>query len=191
VSDSAAGRKQVRIEIRDARIEDLGAVVDLWDLLVDHHSTMSPYFVPARDSREKWSKYLAKKFSEKSTKLLVAEEGGDIVGFMLCLLTPNKPIFRDKTVGVISDVYVSENRRNRGVMKEMLKAALKWFKKNKIQSVELSVAAANVEARSAWGQLGFKPYLIQKRIDLDKYPAKKLLEERSKTSKKKVVRKNR
>ncbi len=190
MSELAEGRNRVKIEIRDARIEDLGAVVELWDLLVDHHSTISPYFEPAKDSREKWSKYVAKKFSEKSTKLLVADEGGEIVGFMLCLLMPNKPIFKDKAVGVITDVYISENRRNRGITKEMLKAALKWFKKNRMQSVELSVAAANVEARSAWGQLGFKPYLIQKRIDLDKYPAKKLLQEKSKTSKKKVVKKS-
>ena len=186
---TVAVKKRVRIEIRDARIGDLGAVVDLWDLLIDHHRNMSAYFAPARDSREKWSMYLAKKFSEKSTKLLVADEGGEIVGFMLCLLTPNKPIFKDKSVGVISDVYVSESRRNRGVTKEMLKVALRWFKKNKMRSVELSVAAANIEARSVWGQLGFKPYLIQKRIDLDKFHAKKLMAEETKPSKKKVVKK--
>jgi len=189
ISDTASAKRRVRIEIRDAKEEDLEAVVELWDLLVDHHSNMSAYFVPARDSRAKWSKYLEKKFSEKSTRLIVAEEGSEIVGFMLCLLTPNKPIFKDKSIGVISDVYVSEDRRNRGVTKEMLRVALRWFKKNKMRSVELSVAAANVEARSAWGQLGFKPYLIQKRIDLDKFQAKKLMAEETKPSRKKIVKK--
>jgi len=189
IPDTASAKRRVRIEIRDAKEEDLEAVVELWDLLVDHHSNMSAYFAPARDSRAKWSKYLEKKFSEKSTRLIVAEEGSEIVGFMLCLLTPNKPIFKDKSIGVISDVYVSEDRRNRGVTKEMLRVALRWFKKNKMRSVELSVAAANVEARSAWGQLGFKPYLIQKRIDLDKFQAKKLMAEETKPSRKKIVKK--
>jgi ribosomal protein S18 acetylase RimI-like enzyme len=180
---------RIRIGIREARIEDLGMVVDLWEMLVDFHKQLSPHFAPSEDSREKWSKYLAKKFSEKSTKLVVAEENGDIIGFMLCLLQPNAPIFKEKTIGVISDVYVTQEKRKKGITKEMLGVALRWFHKNKISTVSLSVAAANLEARAVWGQLGFKPHMIHKRLSLDSYPARELISVPPKTIRKKVVKK--
>ncbi len=164
-------------------------MVGLWDELVEHHGRLSPLFTPAADSREKWSKYLAKKFSEKSTKLIVAQEDGAVVGFMLCMLSPNAPIFKERTLGIISDVYVRQERRRKGIAKEMLKVALRWFKKNRVKSVQLSVAAANFEARAVWGQLGFKPLMIQKRLDIDAYPATALLAQEPKRLRRKVVRK--
>ena len=70
----------------------------------------------------------------------------------------------------------------------VVQVALRWFKKNKVRSVQLSVAAANFEARAVWGQLGFKPLLIQKRLDLDAYPATALLAQEPKKLRRKIVR---
>jgi len=163
----------VKIRIREARKEDLGAVVCLWEKLATQHGKLSSELQLAPDSRRKWARYLAKRFSEKSTKLIVAEENGDVVGFMLCLLTPNTPIYRDKTIGVISDVFVNEERRRKGVAGMMLKLALRWFTKNEASSVQLGVAYANLEARATWNQLGFKPFYIYKRLRLDEQSGQK------------------
>lgn len=97
----------------------------------------------------------------------MAEENGKTIGFMLCLLSPNVPVYRERKVGVISDVFVREARRRKGVAKKMFALAVKWFKKNKVRSVQLAVAHDNMEARVAWRQLGFEPYMLYKRLDLD------------------------
>ncbi|MGD9962540.1 MAG: N-acetyltransferase family protein, partial [Thermoplasmata archaeon] len=177
----------LKILIREARIGDLGDITDLWEQMAEHHSRLSHHFTLAEDGKDKYSKYLARKFSEKSTKLVVATSGPKVVGFMLCLLSPNTPVFRERTVGVVSDVYVRPEFRMKGVAREMLKSGLRWFHKNKVSSVQLSVAAENFAARSAWGQLGFKPHMIMKRLDLDKYPATRMLSEEPKVVRKKVV----
>ncbi|HIJ16991.1 MAG TPA: GNAT family N-acetyltransferase [Thermoplasmata archaeon] len=176
------------MEIREARIGDLGDVIDLWEMMIEHHTRLSPHFTLSEDGKEKYSKYLARKFSEKSTKLLVAVQNGRMVGFMLCLLAPNAPVFKERTIGVVSDVYVRPEYRKRGVTKEMLKVALRWFHRNKVTTVQLNVAAANLEARSAWGQLGFKPHMMMKRLDLEKYPATSMLSEEPRIIRKKVVK---
>ena len=178
----------IRIAIREARIGDLGVIVDLWQQMIEHHTRLSPHFTLAEDGKEKFSKYLAKKFSEKSTRLIVAEHDGKVVGFMLGLLSPNVPVFKERTMGVISDVYVLPGYRKRGISREMLKGVLKWFNKNKVTTVQLNVATANLEARSAWGQLGFKPYMIMNRMELDKYPARQMISEEPKAIRKKVVK---
>jgi len=83
---------------------------------------------------------------------------------------------------------VKPSLRNKGITREMLKTCLKWFHKNKVNSVQLNVAAANFEARAAWGQLGFKPHMIQKRLELDRYPATEMIEEEPKAIRRKVVK---
>ncbi|MDQ1372353.1 MAG: hypothetical protein QG582_1269 [Candidatus Thermoplasmatota archaeon] len=179
----------LKIQIREAHIGDLGEVADLWEEMAEHHATLSHHFTVSEDGKDKYSRYLARKFSEKSTKLVVATSGPRVIGYMLCLLSPNAPVFKERTVGLVSDVYVRPEFRMRGVAKEMLKYGLRWFHKNRVASVQLSVAAANFAARSAWSQLGFKPHMILKRLDLDKYPATKMLSEEPIVVRKKVVRK--
>lgn len=178
----------VKIQIREAHIGDLGDVADLWEQMAEHHTRLSHHFTLSEEGKERYSKYLARKFSEKSTKLIVATDGSRVIGFMLCLLSPNVAVFKERTIGVVSDVYVMPEFRMRGVAKEMLKLGLRWFHKNKVTSVQLSVAASNFEARSVWGQLGFKPHMILKRLDLDKYPANQMLAEEPRVTRKKVVK---
>lgn len=143
-------------------------MVKLWEMLAKHHEQVSEHFRLAWDSKRNWGKYLQKKFSEPSTKLIVAEEDGEIVGFMLCLLSPNAPIFKERKIGVISDVFVLEERRRKGVTRKMLDVAVRWFRKNKVRSVQLGVAHDNMEARAVWRNLGFEPYMLHKRLDLER-----------------------
>ncbi|UCE92320.1 MAG: GNAT family N-acetyltransferase [Methanobacteriota archaeon] len=183
--------KPVRIRIREAGEDDLDEIVDLWEELVEHHQTYSDHFTLSRNGREIWEEYLREKFSEPSTKLIVAEENDGLVGFMLCLLDPARPIFKEKAVGLVSDAYVVKNRRKKGVMKEMLIVALRWFEKNRIRTAEVSILPANLEARAAWVQLGFKPFMIRKRMDLRSRPARTLIEGKAKSKAKRVVRRDR
>lgn len=158
------------IEVRDATKRDLREVGALWQELAEHHSRLSDHFALAWDSRIRWSRYLSAKFGEISTKLVVAEEDGKLVGFMLCFLSPNAPIYAEKKIGVISDVYVLPERRNRGVTKLMFDHAVKWFRKNKVRSIQLSVAAANPDAIAVWRRMGFEPFMLYERLDMDKVP---------------------
>jgi ribosomal protein S18 acetylase RimI-like enzyme len=112
-----------------------------------------------------------------------------MIGFMLCLLFPNAPIFKERKLGMISDVYVKEELRGKGIGKQMLRVALRWFDKNKVKTVELNVAAANIEARRAWARLGFTAHMIHKRIDVDGPEANALLAETGTRVVKKIIRK--
>ena len=167
-SDGVGHIATIHIDIRDATADDLTSVVNLWGMLARHHEDISNDFTLAWNGKRKWAKYLEDKFDEISTKLIVAEEDGKAVGFMLCLLSPNTPVFKERKIGVISDVFVLEERRRKGVAKKMLDVAVKWFKKNKVRSVRLGVANDNLEARAVWRRMGFEPYMIYKRLDLDK-----------------------
>ena len=185
-----SGPRHVRIVIRDGSEDDLDDVVGLWKNMVDHHRKFSDYYTLTRNGRRNWSRYLREKFSEPSTKLIVAEEDGGLVGFMLCLLDP-KPIFRERTVGLISDTYVVEHRRRKGIMKEMLAVALRWFCKNRLRSAEINVSVANREAKEVWAQLGFKPFAERRRLEFEDEKALALMEDGGRKKKKPVRRQKR
>ena len=187
-SERTQRSRRVHIRIREAGEGDIKEVVGLWDLLVQHHRQYSDHFRLAKDGRARWAEHLREKLTEPSTKLIVAEEDDELVGFMLCLLYPGRPIFDEKAVGVISDAFVREDRRQKGVMREMLRVALRWFDKNRMKAVEISVSASNLEGRSAWGQLGFRPLMVKKRLQLDSYHARTLIDGENNAPGKKTVR---
>ncbi len=178
------------IEVRDATKHDLRAVTNLWTELAEYHSKLSDTFALAWDSRLRWSRYLASRFKEISTKLVVAEENGKIVGFMFCLLTPNTPIYAERKIGVISDAYVLPERRGRGVTKLMFEQSAKWFRRNKVKSIQLGVAAANAEARAVWSKMGFEPFMMYERLDIGMVPEHSSSSSRKLVRKKKVTRRS-
>jgi len=81
-------------------------------------------------------------------------------------------VYKERKIGVISDVFVKEQRRRKGLAKKMFDFAARWFRKNKVRTVRLNVAADNLEARAAWRMMGFEPFMIDKRLDLASYPKK-------------------
>ncbi len=176
----------ILIEVRDATKSDLRAVTNLWTELAEHHSKLSDHFNLAWDSRLRWSRYLASKFKEISTKLVVAEEDGRLVGFMLCLLSPNTPVYAERKIGVISDVYVIPERREKGVTKLMFDHAVQWFRKNKVKSIQLGVAAVNPEALAVWRKMGFEPFIMYERLDISRVPERRHVASRKLIRKKKV-----
>lgn len=178
--------EKILIEVRDATKDDLDDVANLWEKLAKHHQDLSGDFALAWDSKRRWSTYLREKFAEISTKLIVAEEGDEIVGFMLCMLSPNIPIYKERKLGIISDAYVQEERRKRGVANKMFDVALKWFNKNKVKTVELRVAMINPEAQAVWKSLGFTHFMIYERLYPDKLPRKPVPKVRKRVVKKKA-----
>jgi ribosomal protein S18 acetylase RimI-like enzyme len=181
--------EKILIEVRDATKDDLEDVANLWEKLAMHHADLSDDFALAWDSKRRWSKYLREKFAEISTKLIVAEENDEIVGFMLCMLYPNIPVYKERKLGIISDAYVQEGRRKRGVANKMFDVALKWFKKNKVKTVELRVATINPDAQAVWKSLGFAPFMIYERLYPDKLPQKPAPKVRKRIVRKKKVAK--
>lgn len=181
--------EKILIKVRNATEDDLDEVANLWEKLASHHADLSDDFALAWDSKRRWTKYLREKFAEISTKLIVAEEEDEIVGFMLCMLSPNVPIYKERKLGIISDAYVQEERRKKGVANKMFDVALKWFRKNKVKTVELRVAMMNPEAQAVWKSLGFTPFIIYERLYPDKLPQRPAPRVRKRVVRKKKVAK--
>lgn len=68
--------------------------------------------------------------------------------------------------GYISEAYLDEAWRGRGLMKPMLEAAYEWFRAKDVTVVTLTVYHRNWLGSAAWYKLGFEDWTHEQRIEL-------------------------
>ena len=68
----------------------------------------------------------------------------------------------------IGFLYVDLNYRGKGIIKQILNHLFNWARNNNLPDVHLTVYPENVPAMKAYEKAGFKPHLLEMRMELDK-----------------------
>jgi len=100
----------------------------------------------------------------------VASSDARIVGHLWIRLKRNSDGAIPQSIGYISQAFMEENFRGRGLMKPMLKEAYEWFRDAGITVVTLSVLHRNWIGATAWRRLGFSDWREELRMDLKPRP---------------------
>ncbi len=134
-------------------------IVELWREMDSSHLRHDPGFY-ARKPREVCMK-MARKYprsflTEAGKFLLVAEQRGEIIGYLAAKIVPLPPVAKVKQAGLVDAVCVRRDRRRMGAGKQLLRAALAEFRKRKIRRVRLLVELENSPARELYQTLGFR-----------------------------------
>jgi len=122
--------------IREMTIDDYDGVYQLW-------TSIQGVGVSPDDTREGVEKYLRR----NPTTCFVAEESGEIVGVILA--------GHDGRRGYIYHVAVVENKRGRGVGRELAASALAALKEKGIRKVGLMAFRDNALGNGFWAKQGF------------------------------------
>ena len=81
--------------------------------------------------------------------------------------TKNHPIKKDKKVAVLSDLYVDEQHRNKGIASQLIIASMELIKQNwNIESIYLNVFNKNEEAIKLYEKLGFQQQFSRYSINM-------------------------
>ena len=87
-----------------------------------------------------------------------AEEGKEIIGFVSTSINKNTGYGYD--YAWISDAFVKNQYRGRGIMSKLLTATISLLRKQGIKSYKISSDISNKEAVALWKKMGFKKYEI-------------------------------
>lgn len=68
--------------------------------------------------------------------------------------------------GYISQAFLEESSRGKGLMRPMLENAYDWFLANGVTAITLSVLHRNWRGATAWHRLGFSDWREERRLDL-------------------------
>lgn len=152
------------MEIRKARLGDVEGVISQATKLLKQHAAFDSYFTPSKEVYNVYKKFLTGCVHAKNRHLLVAKDSGKIIGYAIGEIGTRPPGFKIRKLGFISDVYVEEKYRRRGITKQFLIELKKWFKEKKLNYVELTVHVKNDVGMKVWSKYGFKGYIIKKRV---------------------------
>ncbi len=100
----------------------------------------------------------------------VASSGGRIIGHLWVRLMRQSDRGIFQSIGYISQAFLEENFRGRGLMKPMLEQAYEWFRNSGVTVVTLSVLHRNWLGATAWRRLGFSDWREDLRMELKPRP---------------------
>ncbi|MBI4991980.1 MAG: GNAT family N-acetyltransferase [Candidatus Harrisonbacteria bacterium] len=151
--------------IRNLQKSDLLGLLNLIEGMVDYHHEIDGYYKAFSEYKtlEEDVKFW---LNDKDTRSLVAEDNGKLVGYLRAGVERAPDYAIVKKIGIIYDAFVSEKYRKRGIARQLLNEALKWFEIKKAKNIELSVDVRNEAGIRFWKSAGFKEYKFRMRFDL-------------------------
>lgn len=149
------------VVIRDFRESDAPAVREMMRKLAAQRKE-SQHDLVLKDEYARFFKgYLTSFLKNPDAVMKIAESEGKVVGYAIATRGRAAPFFKYQRVAQLSDVYVDESQRNKGVAHELLRALEEWARKSGLQAIEVDVFPEHAqEIRSLQG-LGFQEYRIK------------------------------
>ena len=160
------------VNIRKARLKELDDLVAIWKRFMEQQKGMGremgeDRLQPLKDNApEIVRNYFQRSIRSRNGFLLVLEDNGEIVGYMLSRIEKNIPVFKEDRIGYLSDVYLEGPYRGKGHSSRMWKRTLDWFRSKSIKELSIRVLNCNPVAHSIYDTWGFKDLLIEMRLEL-------------------------
>ena len=151
------------VTIRPARAADLAAVGRLGALLVQTHHDFDPLrFIAATPQTEYgYASFLGTQLKKPSVVVLVAERGGEVVGYTYAGLEDYDFMALRGPAGALYDIVVDPAYGGRGIGRLLLDATLAELDARGAPRVVLSTAEQNVSAQRLFARAGFRRTMIE------------------------------
>jgi len=161
-------------QIREARIRrverrDLPALGRLGAMLMRTHYEFDArrFLAPEESAESGYAWFLGNVAESPDACVFVAEEAGEIAGYIYVALEPLSWKELRGPAGFIHDVAVREETRGAGVAKQLLAAGIEWLREHGAPRVILWTAAPNEAAQRLFRGLGFRDTMLEMTLDFD------------------------
>ena len=142
--------------IRKATVDDIPAISELYREQFREMAKLIPDFIKEGDQS---IEFLEKTISSDDSDILVYENDGRVVGFIL-LQAKERPDFDFMIPGkycYIMDIIVTETHRNKGFGTALMNSAKDWANEQNCSFINLDVLVNNPRAIKLYEKLGFIP----------------------------------
>lgn len=155
--------------IRMARRGDAEAIGSLWSTLMEYHRQLDPRFHAPQGQKQQYIRHAQSMIQSRESHVLVAEETatGIVVGYLMGELQQRSFAGNIGTFGFISDMFVEERFRRKGVGRALYTEMRRWFFIRRVHAVELYASVINPTSQAFWVSMGFQPFLTLMHLDID------------------------
>ncbi|WP_293899858.1 GNAT family N-acetyltransferase [Sphingobacterium sp. UBA5670] len=149
--------------IRQAQESEVDALIEFEQGIVEAER---PFDNTLREGQIHYYDLLELIKSEEA-EVLVAVVEDQLVGSGYAKLLDAKPYQKYKKYAYLGFMYVKPTYRGQGVNKLILERLISWAKERNISEVRLQVYDENTIAKNAYRKVGFKPNLLEMRMEID------------------------
>jgi ribosomal protein S18 acetylase RimI-like enzyme len=137
-------------------------------MLVTSHHDFDPkrFMAPTRGTPAGYASFLGSQLDQPDAVVLVAVEGGDVVGYAYATMEGRDWMSLRGPAGVLQDIMVDPERRRHGVGRTLLDGAVESLRARGAPQVVLSTATQNVPAQRLFASAGFRSTMIEMTRDL-------------------------
>ena len=146
--------------IRRARPADYAAVQELWTALHREQEASDPRYRLAPDAAQRWMADLRAWSRSDADRVFVAEHDDGLIGLLVAHLHWPAPIYEQRLLVWVDDLYVRPAFRGCGVGRGLLHAAVRWGADAGAREVRAGVLASNGAARRFWEGMGAGDYAV-------------------------------
>jgi ribosomal protein S18 acetylase RimI-like enzyme len=149
--------------VRRATTADLPHLGRLGALLVEvHHAFDAQRFLPPRVGLPSdYAGYLGRQMDDPDVVMLVADDGGEVVGYAYGALDGYDYMALRGPAGLLHDIIVDPGYRRRGVGRRLLEAVIENMTARGAPRLVLSTAARNEAAQRLFASVGFRPTMLE------------------------------
>jgi GNAT superfamily N-acetyltransferase len=117
----------MKVLVRRAGRRDLDPIHARWLRLREAEAKADARFAPSKNADQVARDHRELILADPRTAFFVAEERGELVGFLHAQIEQNDPSYEVERYGRIVDVYVDDTRRRQGVGSALLRCCVEWF----------------------------------------------------------------
>ncbi len=151
-------------ELKFATKDVVTTIVDIWEEVINWHSSFDDDFTLDKDGRSNFSLMISTAVHDPTQVVYVARKNNEIVGFLFGYIRKHSGFFKKRTIGHISDIAVVKQQRRTGIgSKLMKKFETDFAKRNNAEELTLYVHTLNEEGIDFYEKLGFQVKLLSMR----------------------------
>jgi ribosomal protein S18 acetylase RimI-like enzyme len=156
------------VVVRKAEPRDFDALGRLGAMLMRMHYTFDKqrFLEPHPGVERGYGSFLESFIDSADNRVFVAEENGDVIGYVYAALEPMSWKELRGPAGFIHDIAVTEGSRRAGVGTKLMQTAIDWLRERGAPRVLLGTAAQNQIAHALFRKLGFRDTMIEMTMEL-------------------------
>jgi GNAT superfamily N-acetyltransferase len=148
-----------QVDIREAVMEDVPAIIEIWKELMDFHKELDAIFSRSATGHERFAEFLTSNMEKEDSCVLVAADCEHIVGYCQACISNYPPVLIKEKYVEIFDMAVTKKYQRQGIGRMIIDALRRWYADKDVGRIELKYLIANKSAEEFWTKMGFKPYL--------------------------------
>jgi ribosomal protein S18 acetylase RimI-like enzyme len=149
------------VKVRSFDLDDVEYVATQQRLLNQCHQCFDDvFYAPAEDASAEFSRYISGRVKDCEFVILIAEQDMEKMGYAMGWIEIRPPVYQYRKIGYLSNIFVAEDYRHRGVGRCLLHSMEKWFKSRQVDFMEIRADVRNIETIRTFETFEFKKLSI-------------------------------